>query len=41
MSELKAKLAEAQKANTSKDLSGGKDIFEKAQDTLSGILQNL
>lgn len=38
---LKAKLAEAQKVNASKDLSGGKGVFEMAQDTLSNILNEL
>lgn len=41
LNELKAKLAEAQKANASKDLSGGKNAFEQAQDTLSSILKDL
>lgn len=39
--DLKKQLAAAQSANASKDLSGGKDAFEKAQDQLSDILASL
>lgn len=39
--DLKKQLAAAQSANASKDLSGGKDVFEKAQDQLADILASL
>lgn len=38
---LKKQLAAAQSANASKDLSGGKDAFEKAQDQLADIFASL